>query len=106
MEGIEEAFSCFLVHRYGDVGSETAKQELQNVLSGLPPDQQEGAVKQYISMAATMTNHSQLQLLLNILEQLVASAVVPARYFHFYFCTRDICAELQENRFISVLETA
>lgn len=78
VEGIEEAFSCFLVHKTEPVES-GSKQELQNALTGLPAEQQEAAVKQFLSMAATMTNHSQLQLMLNLLEYLVNNNVISAR---------------------------
>jgi len=82
VEGIEEAFSCFLVHR---PEQETEKvqnfqQELQSVLSGLNAEQQEIGVRTYLLKAAEMTNHSRLQLLLSLLENLVASNILPARY--------------------------
>ncbi|GFG29793.1 hypothetical protein Cfor_03295 [Coptotermes formosanus] len=81
VEGIEEAFSCFLVHR---PEQETEKvqnfqQELQSVLSGLNAEQQETGVRAYLLKAAEMTNHSRLQLLLSLLENLVASNILPAR---------------------------
>ncbi|KDR22950.1 mediator of RNA polymerase II transcription subunit 23 isoform X2 [Zootermopsis nevadensis] len=81
VEPIEEAFSCFLVHR---PEQETEKvqnfqQELQSVLSGLNSDQQETGVKAYLLKAAEMTNHSRLQLLLSLLENLVANNILPAR---------------------------
>lgn len=57
----------------------TLQQELQNVLTKLPAEQQEVAVKQYLSMAVTMTNHSRLQLLFKLLESLVMNNTLPAR---------------------------
>lgn len=85
MEAIEEAFSCFLVHR---PEQETEKvqnfqQELQSVLSGLNGEQQESGVRAYLLKAAEMTNHSRLQLLLSLLENLVASNILPARCVHW-----------------------
>ncbi|KAJ4431363.1 Mediator of RNA polymerase II transcription subunit 23 [Periplaneta americana] len=81
VEAIEEAFSCFLVHR---PENETEKvqnfqQELQSVLGGLNAEQQETGVRAYLLKAAEMTNHSRLQLLLSLLENLVASNTLPAR---------------------------
>lgn len=81
VEAVEEAFSCFLVHRSNHESERlhTFQQELQNALSGLPAEQQELAVKQYLSMAVNMTNHSRLQLLFGLLENLVASNTLSAR---------------------------
>ena len=78
MEGIEEAFSCFLEHCPEQV--QTCQQELQSVLSGLNAEQQESGVRAYLLKAAEMTNHSHLQLLLSLLENLVASNILLARY--------------------------
>lgn len=91
MEGIEEAFSCFLVHR---PEQETEKvqnfqQELQSVLSGLNAEQQETGVRAYLLKAAEMTNHSRLQLLLSLLENLVASNILPLVIYESSFCWKD-----------------
>lgn len=85
VEAIEEAFSCFLVHRpnHETERIQTFQQELQIALSGLPTEQQELAVKQYLSMAVNMTNHSRLQLLFGLLENLVANNTLPARYITY-----------------------
>jgi hypothetical protein len=56
------------------------QQELQSVLSGLNTEQQETGVRAYLLKAAEMTNHSRLQLLLSLLENLVAGNILPARY--------------------------
>lgn len=81
MEAIEEAFSCVLVHNL-DNELEKRKgwqEELSSTLSRLPTDQQEAAVKHFLLLAAGMTNHKRLKLLLGLLENLVSSNVLPPR---------------------------
>lgn len=81
MEAIEEAFSCVLVHHPNSESEKitTWQTELSSAMSNLSKEQQENAVRQFLSMAAAMTNHRRLQLLLSLLENLVASSVLPAR---------------------------
>ncbi|XP_066992222.1 mediator of RNA polymerase II transcription subunit 23 isoform X2 [Anabrus simplex] len=81
VEGIEEAFSCYLVHRPDHEAEkiQSFQQELQTALTGLVVEQQEAGVKQYLLMAANMTNHSRLVLLLSLLEKLVSDNILPAR---------------------------
>lgn len=81
MEAIEEAFSCVLVHHPNSESEKIAtwQTELSSAMSNLSKEQQENAVRQFLSMAAAMTNHKRLQLLLSLLENLVASSVLPAR---------------------------
>ncbi|XP_034947212.1 mediator of RNA polymerase II transcription subunit 23 [Chelonus insularis] len=81
VEAIEEAFSCVLMHNFGnDIEKIKGWQADLNVaMSKLPPDQQEIAVKQFLIRAAGMTNHKRLQLLLGLLESLVTGNVLPAR---------------------------
>jgi len=67
-------------------------------VTGLTKEQQEAAVRQFLSMAAAMTNHRRLQLLLSLLENLVHSNYLPARYFeinkllslffNFFYCIK------------------
>lgn len=52
-------------------------------MNGLTKEQQEAAIRQFLSMAAVMTNHKRLQLLLSLLENLVQTNVLPARYILF-----------------------
>uniref|UniRef100_A0A1B6D9V1 Mediator of RNA polymerase II transcription subunit 23 n=1 Tax=Clastoptera arizonana TaxID=38151 RepID=A0A1B6D9V1_9HEMI len=81
VEPVEEAFSCFLVHQ-ADFESERMhnfQTELQTVLTGIPVEQQEASVKQFLLQASTMTNLSRLQVLLGLLEGLVAIGTLPAR---------------------------
>lgn len=78
---MEEAFSCFLVHR-PELELEKISHyhaELQSALKGLVPEQQEAGVRQFLLMAANMTNSNRLQLLLQLLEGAVQNNVVPAR---------------------------
>ncbi|KAH0954985.1 hypothetical protein HN011_002731 [Eciton burchellii] len=81
VEAIEEAFSCVLVHHSNnDIEKITTWQnELKSAITGLTKEQQETAVRQFLSMAAAMTNHRRLQLLLSLLENLVQSNFLPAR---------------------------
>lgn len=58
----------------------TWQAELTAAMANLSKEQQENAVRQFLSMAAAMTNHKRLQLLLSLLENLVTSNVLPARY--------------------------
>ncbi|KAF7988683.1 hypothetical protein HCN44_001256 [Aphidius gifuensis] len=81
VEAIEEAFSCVLVHNL-DIDAEKIKSwqaELNNAVSRLPPDQQEPAVKQFLIMAAGMTNNKRLKLLLGLLENIVVNNILPAK---------------------------
>lgn len=54
--------------------------ELSSTMSNLSKEQQENAVRQFLTMAAAMTNHKRLQLLLSLLENLVTSNILAARY--------------------------
>ncbi|KAH0534921.1 mediator of RNA polymerase II transcription subunit 23 [Cotesia glomerata] len=99
VEAIEEAFSCVLVH---NLGSETEKikkwqGELRSAMLKLPVDQQELAVKQFLTLAAGMTNHKRLQLLLGLLENLVVNTVLPARMVcESILCCDKLVYELQD----------
>lgn len=90
MEAIEEAFSCVLVHHPKKESEKVTAwhQELKTAVTGLTKEQQEAAVRQFLTMAAAMTNHRRLQLLLSLLENLVYSNYLPARYIFRYM---NIC---------------
>ncbi|XP_071446035.1 mediator of RNA polymerase II transcription subunit 23 isoform X2 [Hetaerina americana] len=81
VEGIEEAFSCFLVHRPEQEADKVAhfQKELKNAFEGLAAEQQEAGIRQYLILASAMTNQSRLQLLFSHLENLVTGGVLPAR---------------------------
>lgn len=53
--------------------------ELTTAMTGFTVEQQENAIRQFLNMAASMTNHKRLQLLFSLLENLVVSDVLPAR---------------------------
>lgn len=80
VEGIEEAFSCFLVHRSNSEAEKITlwQQKLITVLRGATPEQLEIALRQYLSIAATCS-HSQLQLLMDLIESCVKSGALGAR---------------------------
>lgn len=81
VDSIEEAFSCFLVHRAENEAEKVSnyQKELTAALTVAPPEQQELALKQYLNIAAMRSNHSQMKLLLELLEHLVESGVLSAR---------------------------
>lgn len=96
VEGIEEAFSCFLVHRPHAESEKLQlwQQELTKVLRGITQQEQvEIAIRQYLSVAATCSQ-SRLQFLMEILESLVRGGVLGARLA----CETVIsCDKLQYN---------
>lgn len=57
----------------------TWQSELTTAMTDLTVEQQENAIRQFLTTAAAMTNHRRLQLLLSLLENLVSSNVLPAR---------------------------
>ena len=81
VEAIEEAFSCVLVHNIENEAAKIAQwqQELTNIISELSNEQQEIAVRQFLILTATMTNHSKLQMLLSMLKTLVTGGTLQAR---------------------------
>lgn len=80
VEGIEEAFSCFLVHRSSTDTERIAiwEQELSDVLRDVTQEQVEIAIRQYLSVAATCS-YSRLELLMDLLESLVRRGTLGAR---------------------------
>ncbi|XP_065161273.1 mediator of RNA polymerase II transcription subunit 23 [Atheta coriaria] len=80
VEGIEEAFSCFLVHRPANEADKlnVYLQELTGSLKNTNSDVQENAVRQVLFVAST-SSYSQLQLLMELLEQLIKTQALPAR---------------------------
>lgn len=80
VESIEEAFSCFLVHRLAAEREKISgwQQDLTNALRGASSEQVDVAVRHYLSVAAG-TSQSRLQLLMNLLDRLVHGGTLPAR---------------------------
>lgn len=77
VDAIEEAFSCFLVHRTNEKQNMLLA-DLQAAFTGSPSEQEIG-IRQFLSIASTMTNHSRLHLLFSFLESLVTNGTVSAR---------------------------
>ena len=96
MEAIEEAFSCFLVHNAELEIEKIAgwQNELSTAMTGLTTEQQESAVRQFLSLVAGMTNHRRLQLLLSMLENLVTKGVLPARYGNANYFNRSFNSKI------------
>lgn len=95
VEGIEEAFSCFLVHR---PNSETEKisswtQDINNVFRGLNTEQEQvqldAALNHYLTVVAGCL-HSRMQLLMKLLESTVKNGSLPARKV----CTSIIASKI------------
>lgn len=80
VEGIEEAFSCFLVHRPKNEEEKIAiwQQELNNAFRNITPEQLDMAIRQYLSVILGCS-YSQMHLLMDLLENTVKSGSLPAR---------------------------
>lgn len=80
VESIEEAFSCFLVHRPNAEKEKITgwQQELTGIFCVMGQEQAEVAVRQYLSVAASCSQ-SKLQLLMELLEGLVRGGALGAR---------------------------
>lgn len=107
VEAIEEAFSCVLVHQFNTDSEKitTWQNELKTAVTGLAKEQQEAAVRQFLSMVAAMTNHRRLQFVLSLLQNLVQSNVLSARSQHIQINFNWIticCFSLQCCRIISL----
>ncbi|CAH0547626.1 unnamed protein product [Brassicogethes aeneus] len=81
VEGIEEAFSCFLVHRPNSEQEKVTHwvSQLSNAFKTLPPEHVDNAIRQFLSISSDCSQ-SQLQLLLDILEALVKANVLSSRH--------------------------
>ncbi|CAH1171324.1 unnamed protein product [Phaedon cochleariae] len=95
VEGIEEAFSCFLVHK---ANSETEKislwqQELGTAFRGTNSEQLDSVLRQFLSVASKCSL-SRLQLLMELLETAVKTGTLPARKVCEIIITSDT---LQHN---------
>lgn len=80
VEGIEEAFSCFLVHRPENEREKIAhwQQEFCTAFRGINPEQIDIALRHFLSVAL-ICSQSRLQLLMNILENVVKNGALNAR---------------------------
>jgi Mediator complex subunit 23 len=82
IDAVEEAFALYIVHKSEAKGLKcaTIADDLKKAFTGLNQEQQEAALKHYLLLTADTSNLSRLQFLLNLIEQLVADGVLPARY--------------------------
>lgn len=78
---IEEAFSCYIVHK-----PHSQQEKLQayivdftSVFHGIPAETQELGIKQFLVLAGNTISHSRKAFLFHIIEQLVADNVLPSR---------------------------
>lgn len=80
VEGIEESFSCSLVHRPNAEKERVTQwqQELNTALRTIPQEQQDAILRQYLNTALTCAQ-SKLQLLMELLETMVRNGIVGAR---------------------------
>lgn len=95
VEGIEEAFSCFLIHRPNAEREkiQSWQQELTTALRASTQEQLEPALRLYLNVASTCSQ-SRLQLLMNLLESLVRAGAIAARLVCETIIT---CDKLQHN---------
>ncbi|KAI5729263.1 hypothetical protein M8J76_000799 [Diaphorina citri] len=78
---IEEAFSCYIIHKLNTQKDrlKCSISEFCSVFQGIPPETQELGIKQFLVLAGNTNSHSRKGFLFNVLEQLVADNVLPAR---------------------------
>ncbi|KAI5734599.1 hypothetical protein M8J77_008576 [Diaphorina citri] len=78
---IEEAFSCYIIHKLNTQKDrlKCSISEFCSVFQGIPPENQELGIKQFLVLAGNTNSHSRKGFLFNVLEQLVADNVLPAR---------------------------
>ncbi|CAG9857627.1 unnamed protein product [Phyllotreta striolata] len=91
VEGIEEAFSCFLIHK---ISNETEKislwqEELNAAFRSVNADQSEAAIKQYLGIAYGCSRN-RLRLLMELLVTSVKTGVLPARKVCELICTSEL----------------
>ncbi|CAH0390346.1 unnamed protein product [Bemisia tabaci] len=82
VDTIEEAFNSFMYHRSKSEEKEKIlkiQNELQTIISALPPDQLEAVVKQFLGLATLKVNQSRIQQLFVLLENFVSNNVLSAR---------------------------
>ncbi|XP_076272073.1 mediator complex subunit 23 isoform X2 [Rhynchophorus ferrugineus] len=93
VDGIEEAFSCFLVHRPEDEAQNVARwqQELSDFFTNLNPDLIDTALRHYIHVTI-QGSQSQMELLFNLLEHSIRKGSLPARKACEFIIT---CEQLQ-----------
>ncbi|VVD00952.1 unnamed protein product [Leptidea sinapis] len=81
VETVEEAFSCFLVHKPEQENERLAmyQKKLSNVLTSTSAEVQDSAIRQYLTLTAVLTNRYKMKQLLTLLENLVNTNILQAR---------------------------
>ncbi|XP_050360927.1 mediator of RNA polymerase II transcription subunit 23 isoform X2 [Nymphalis io] len=81
VETVEEAFSCFLVHKQDQENERLSvyQKKLCAIMSTPSADLQESAIRQYLTLTAVLTNRYKMKQLLGLLENLVNTNVLQAR---------------------------
>jgi mediator of RNA polymerase II transcription subunit 23 len=81
VEAVEEAFSCFLVHKPEQENERLSmyQKKLCAVMTTLSADLQESAIRQYLTLTAVLTNRYKMKQLLTLLENLVNTNILQAR---------------------------
>ncbi|KAL3284506.1 hypothetical protein HHI36_018665 [Cryptolaemus montrouzieri] len=88
VEGIEEAFSCFLVHCSSSEKDCQRQQEMINVFKIIPQEQMDFAIRHYLNVTSSSSQHK-MQSLMNMLEKIVKSNTVQARIVCEVIITHD-----------------
>lgn len=80
VEAIEEAFNCFLVHRAEKEAIKIAvwQQDLTDLFQNISPEQLDLALRQYFSVISGCS-HSHMRLLMELLENIIMTKILPAR---------------------------
>lgn len=81
METVEEAFSCFLVHKQEQENERLSvyQKKLCAIMSTPSAELQDSAIRQYLTLTAVLTNRYKMKQLLGLLENLVNNNVLQAR---------------------------
>lgn len=87
VEAVEEAFSCFLVHKPEQENERLSmyQKKLCAVMTTLSTDLQESAIRQYLTLTAVLTNRYKMKQLLTLLENLVNTNILQARSAFEFF---------------------
>lgn len=102
METVEEAFSCFLVHKPEQENERLSmyQKKLCAVLTTTSAEVQESVIRQYLTLTAVLTNRYKLKQLLSLLENLVNTNIIQARLAYLVF--KNIIYLLYSNSSILV----
>ncbi|XP_064486798.1 mediator of RNA polymerase II transcription subunit 23-like isoform X1 [Ornithodoros turicata] len=78
---LEEVFNCFIIHsqEMQEYKERTYQEDIRTLFSNIPQDGVEVALKHYVAVVATLSNHRQKQTLLYLLHHAVTSNVVQAK---------------------------